>query len=90
MAPPPDKSDNKLDLTVVVSGDPVAVTVNPNQKANALMREALREAEAANQDPDGYLLTFNDREIAGLTRISELGLRDGDTLFLAPRQGVGG
>ena len=51
MAPPSAKPDNQLDLTVVVSGEPVAVTVNPNQKANALIREALREAGAANQDP---------------------------------------
>ena len=90
MASAANNPDNKLDLTVVVSGEPVAVTVNANQKANALIREALREAEAANQDPDGYLLTFKDQEIAGDTRIGELGVRDGDTLFLAPRQGVGG
>lgn len=90
MPPPAERPDNKLDLTVVVSGEPVAVTVNPNQQANSLIREALREAEAANRDPDGYLLTFNDHEVAGDTRIGAIGVRDGDTLFLAPRQGVGG
>lgn len=90
MAPPAEKPDNKLDVTVVVSGDPVSVTVNPHQKADALIREALRKAEAANSEPGGYLLTFNDREVAGDTPIGAIGLRDGDTLFLAPRQGVGG
>lgn len=86
----PVKPDNKLELTVVVSGVPTTVVVNPNQKVEHLVKEALNKAGAANKDPDLYLLTFNDREIALEERIEALGLADGDTLSLAPRQGVGG
>jgi hypothetical protein len=93
VTPPNDRPappDNKLDLTVVVSGDRVPVAVNPHQQAEAIAREALREAGAADQNPAGYLLTFNDQEIAGDTRISDLGLSDGDVLYLSPRQAIGG
>lgn len=87
---PDPKPDDHLDLVVVVSGVKTPVRVNANQKADALIREALRESGAANHDPDAYILTFHDKEIAGDTRLDTLGLHDGDVLFLSPRQGVGG
>lgn len=90
MANDKPKPDHHLDLVVVVSGVKTLVRVNDNQKATQLIREALRESGAANQDPDAYLLTFKDHEIAGDTRLDTLGLHDGDVLFVAPRQGVGG
>jgi hypothetical protein len=84
------KPDKHLDLVVVVSGVKTNVRVNANHKAEELIKEALRESGAANQDPAAYALTFKDTEITADTRLETLGLRDGDVLFLAPRQGVGG
>jgi len=46
-----DKNDNKLTLTVVVSGDEVRVSVNTNAPLRTVIPQALHEARHEGQPP---------------------------------------
>lgn len=88
MAP---RSDNKIDLVVIVSGQPTPVTVNGNQKITHLIHEALQRSGNTGQEPDQWELRREGGELLdGDARVGASGLTDGMTLFLNPRAGAGG
>lgn len=83
--------DNQIQVTVIVSGTAVPVSVNPNQKVTQLIREALRETGNQGQAPDQWELRRESGEVLDQTaRVGDIGLVDGDTLTLQPRVGAGG
>jgi hypothetical protein len=87
----PPAKDKKIELVVVVSGQPTPVTVNANQTVAHLVHEALKRSNNTGQDPDQWELRLEGGQLlepAG--RVSEAGLADGMTLFLNPRAGAGG
>lgn len=84
-------NDNKIDLEVVVSGAPVAVTVNPKQKADQVVREALRDSGNEGRPIEDWELTTENGTLVDLgARIEDLGFADGTRLFLSPKVSGGG
>jgi hypothetical protein len=82
--------DNKLKLTVVVSGEDTAIVVNPHQSVDHLVREALKESGNKGQPPENWILRSEESEIAQDQKIEEAGIVDGMKLYLNPKRGEGG
>ena len=84
-------SDGHITLTIVVSGQPVTVTAEINEKVEQLVREALRESGNKGQPPNDWELRTVDGVLIdqGL-RIGAAGIVNGMKLFLSPRAGAGG
>ena len=82
---------NQVSVTVVVSGEDVAVTVNPHQKVAELVREALRESGNQGQPLENWVLkTADGSSIDFNQRIGDAGITEGMKLFLNPKAGEGG
>jgi hypothetical protein len=87
----PPRSDKKIEIVVIVSGQPTPVTVNSNQTIAHLIHEALQRSGNTGHDPDQWELRREGGELldpAG--RVGVAGLADGMTLFLNPLAGAGG
>lgn len=85
------KPDKKFDLTVVVSGQAVQVTVNRNQTVRHLVEKALHESGNQGQAADQWeLRTESGTLVEQSPQVDEVGLHDGITLFLNPKTGAGG
>ena len=83
--------DNQIDLTVVVSGQPQPIRVNPNQTVEHLVHEALQRSGNHGQPPSAWeLRTDAGALIDQSLRVRQAGLVYGMTLFLNPQAGVGG
>lgn len=88
MATPPD---NRIDLVVIVSGSPQPVDVNPHQRLEHLVREALRKSGNVGQPPEEWELRLPDGTPMDLSQtVGAAGLVDGMTLTLQPRAAAGG
>jgi hypothetical protein len=85
-------ADNRITVTVVVSGAPLKVAVNDNQKVEQLIREALHQAGIPHPTVAEWTLRFADggAAIGPEQRIAAAGIADGATLFLDPQEGGGG
>ncbi len=88
----PDKHTNpNITLTVVVSGQGHSVTVNVHETVAHIVLKALHESGNQGQPPADWELRKVDGALLDQSlRISDAGLVDGMTLFLAPRAGVAG
>jgi hypothetical protein len=85
------KSDNHVDLVIVVSGAPEAVRINRNQPLEHAVREALRESGNTGQPAEDWELRDEAGQLLMQTlRAEQAGLFDGQTLFLSPKAGAGG
>ncbi len=85
------KTDNHLDLVVVVSGVPRPVEANAHEPLRNVVREVLRESGDAGRAVDDFELRSENGLLIDLASSSlEMGIKDGDTLFLNPRAGAGG
>lgn len=84
------KSGN-ISTHVVVSGQATPITINQNQTAEHLVKEALRESGNKGQPASEWeLRTADGTLIEQALKIDAAGIRDGATLFLNPRAGAGG
>ena len=84
-------NDKKIDLVVVVSGEPIDVDVNPNQKAEQIIREALRLSGNQGRPLEEWELKREDGSLIDPSaRVSDLDLVDGTRLFLSPKASAGG
>lgn len=81
---------NKLDLVVVVSGEDVAVSVNPHQQVARLIEEALRESGNEGQPPEDWVLKAGDTVISSNQTIEASGITAQTKLYLNPKRGEGG
>lgn len=85
------KSDNQLDLVVVVSGVPRAVQANAHEPLRNVVRDVLRDSGDAGRAAEDFELRTEDGRLLDLAAKGlDAGLKDGDTLFLNPRAGAGG
>lgn len=83
--------DRKVDVTVVVGGRAVEVTVNRRQTVEKLIKEALREAKLHGADPDEWDLRFESGQMIDRAQIvAAAGIDNCATLFLDPHEGGGG
>ena len=84
-------SDKKLEVVVVVSGQPQPVSINSHQKLEHLVHEALRETGNQGQPAAGWELRTEDGQLLSLElRADEVGLVTGAVLYLNPLAGAGG
>lgn len=84
-------SEQNIDVTVVVSGQPTRLKVNVHQTVEHLIHEALRESGNKGQASAEWELRREDGTLLDhSTRIGDAGLAAGVTLFLNPRAGAGG
>jgi hypothetical protein len=84
-------STQNIDVTVVVSGQPVRVKVNVHQTVEHLIHEALQQSGNKGQAPSEWELRREDGTLLEQSaQIATIGLTDGVTLFLNPRAGAGG
>lgn len=85
------ENKNRISVVVVVSGEDVAVTVNPHQKVAELVREALRESGNQGQPLENWVLkTADGSSIDFDQRVEDAGITEGMKLFLNPKAGEGG
>lgn len=83
--------DQKLSITVVVSGQPTSATVNVHQHVELLVKEALRNTGNQGQPPGDWELRTSDGVLIEQTlTIEAAGIVTGMTLYLSPRAGAGG
>jgi Protein of Unknown function (DUF2604) len=84
-------SEQNIDVTVVVSGQPVRLQVNVHQTVEHLIHAALQESSNKGQAPSEWeLRTESGTLLNPSARIADVGLAEGVTLFLNPRAGAGG
>jgi hypothetical protein len=81
----------KLDIAVIVNGQPTVVTANPNSPLHTIVPRALDQTGNAGQEPDGWEV----RNAEGVTlelgrKIKDFGFPPGVRLFLNLRAGIGG
>jgi hypothetical protein len=84
-------SNQNIDVTVVVSGQPERLKVNVHQTLEHLVHEALQNSGNQGQTPSEWELRTEDGRLLdqGAT-VSGAGIQDGVTLFLSPKAGAGG
>lgn len=84
-------SEQNIDVTVVVSGQPTRLKVNVHQTVEHLIHEALKESGNKGQAPAEWELRREDGALLDQSsRVADAGLVAGVTLFLNPRAGAGG
>jgi len=87
----PSHPDKHIQLVIVVSGQPLQETINPNERLEVLVRKALNESGNHGQPPGDWELRREDGTLLDQQqRADDAGLHDGMTLFLTPRAGAGG
>jgi hypothetical protein len=84
-------SNQNIDVTVVVSGQPERLKVNVHQTLGHLVHEALQKSGNKGQAPSEWELRTEDGALLDQsTTVENAALTDGVTLFLSPKAGVGG
>jgi hypothetical protein len=84
-------SGNKIDLAVVVNGQPVLVEVNLNAPLRTVIPKALEESGNTGQPPENWELRDADGAELGLDRkIGDYGFPPDVRLFLNLKAGIGG
>jgi hypothetical protein len=84
-------SEQSIELTVVVSGQPVRLKVNVGQTLEHLVHEALQKSGNKGQPPSEWELRTADGTLLNQSlTVGAVGLKDGATLFLSPKTGAGG
>lgn len=82
---------NKVDVIVVVSGQPFPIEVNTNQRLAQLIKEALKGSGNAGQAASEWELRTEDGRLLDQdSKVEEAGITGGMTLFLNPKAGIGG
>ncbi|MHB8812508.1 MAG: DUF2604 domain-containing protein [Steroidobacteraceae bacterium] len=84
--------EHKIDLTVVVNGQPVEMDhLNTNTILKVVVERALRESGNSGQPIDNWELRDAAGQILDLSkRIADYGIMDHARLFLSLKAGVGG
>jgi hypothetical protein len=84
-------SGNKIDLAVVVNGQPVLVEVNLNAPLRTVIPKALEESGNTGQPPENWELRDADGAELDLDRkIGDYGFAPDVRLFLNLKAGIGG
>ena len=84
-------SQQNIDVTVVVSGQPERLKVNVHQTVEHLVHEALQKSGNKGQAPSEWELRTEDGALLDqAATVAAAGIHDGVTLFLSPKAGAGG
>jgi Protein of Unknown function (DUF2604) len=89
--PDSNKQSHKIDLTVIVNGQPTVVEVNQNAPLEQVVEKALHQTHTKGQPPEAWEL----RDAAGVAldlgkKVGEFNFAPGTQLFLNLKAGVGG
>jgi hypothetical protein len=88
---PDAKPEKKINLTVVVSGQPVPIEINHNRLVEHLVEKALKQSGNHGQAPDQWELRTESGDLIDQSlQVDQAGIHDGMTLFLNPKTGAGG
>lgn len=83
--------NNKITLTIVVNGDPVSVEANVNAPLHTIIAKALTESGNVGQPPENWELKDEGGTVLdGSKKIEDLGVADGQRLFLSLKAGAAG
>lgn len=84
-------SEQNIEVTVVVSGQPERLKVNLHQTLEHLVHEALQKSSNQGQAASEWELRTEDGSLLDqATTVAAAGIHDGVTLFLSPKAGAGG
>jgi Protein of Unknown function (DUF2604) len=84
-------SEQNIEVTVVVSGQPQRLKVNVHQTIEHLVHEALQKSGNQGQAPSEWELRTEDgRLLEQSGTVAAAAIHDGMTLFLSPKAGAGG
>ena len=83
--------DNKIDLTIVVNGQPATVSANVNEPLEAVIPKALQETGNAGQPPQNWeLRDAQGNLLDAQQKVGSFSFAVGTTLFLNLKAGIGG
>ena len=83
--------ENRVMLTVVVSGTPTEVETNLNAPLSEVAKKAINQVGSKEKDLDKWKLTdSNKNELSFDQKVGEAGLHNGSTVFLDQRAGITG
>lgn len=87
----PDQTQNQLEITIVVSGQPERLKAHPHEKLEHLVKEALKRSGNEGQPQSDWELRTEDGHLVNQEQtVAQAGIHDGQTLFLSPKAGAGG
>jgi hypothetical protein len=83
--------ENKIDLIIVVNGQPVTVEANIHEPLQTAVRQALNDSGNSGQPIDNWELRDGSGQVLDLSRkIVDFHFQAGTRLFLNLKAGVGG
>lgn len=83
--------NNKVDLAVIVNGQPTVVQANPNQPLHSIIGKALEQTHNVGQPPESW--EFRDADgmlLDGSKKIEDFHFSTDVKLFLNLKAGIGG
>ncbi|WP_246787025.1 DUF2604 domain-containing protein [Aminobacter sp. MDW-2] len=87
----PTASKNKITLTIVVNGEPVSVEANVNAPLHTVIAKALTDSGNVGQPPENWELKDEGGTVLdGSKKVEDLGIVDGQRLFLSLKAGAAG
>ena len=82
---------DKVEITVVVNGQPVEIEANPNQPLHAVRSKALEQTQNVAQPPENWEFKTEAGEVLDTDKkVGEFGFGKEVTLFLSLKAGVAG
>lgn len=86
-----EKQKGKIEVVVVVSGQPERLKPKTDDRLEELVQEALKRSGNEGQAPSEWELRTEDGTLlAQSLTVGGAGIQDGMTLFLSPTAGAGG
>jgi hypothetical protein len=82
--------DPKVDLVVVVNGQPTTVSANPHAQLKTIIPRALAQTHTTGQPPENWELNFEGNVLDLDQKIETFGFPADAKLFLNLKAGVGG
>ncbi len=85
------KPGKKLELAIVVNGEPTLVEANPNAPLQTVVNKALADTGNTGQPPENWELRDEAGQLLDTSRkASSFGFAPGVKLFLSLKAGIGG
>ena len=82
--------DPRIDLTVIVNGQPTTVRANPNAPLRSIVEKALDQTNTTGQPPENWELRFNGAVLDLGAKIRSFNFPANAELFLNLKAGIGG
>lgn len=82
--------DPRIDLTIIVNGQPTVVRANPNAPLRTVVEKALEQTNNTGQPPENWELNYNGTVLDLSAKIETFGFGPDAKLFLNLKAGIGG